>query len=330
MRTILLSLLLVSCASPPTVAARVEPSPPERASAPKAPPAAQPPTIARCTDAGDDATRKVGFTCLTVAGKSIEWVDDPTFGHAWRTPDGVVWTKDLGAHDLAAARALCTTKGGVLPQFMDLDRNDQGGLHELFADLPKEHNRSNPPHAYWIWNEGGTKHWSLFPIGAKRCEASDDACQREQHHVHCIKREKSSLARCVADEARPVGYRCATEGGSVFVRVERTGFGAAWKGPDGLVWSAVLAQESATWDEAKALCGKLGARLPTIAEFDLGNADGVYDVLGAFAGTRKAFQETLWSSTRLKEDLVYCGRYGAAPIAYNDPSSKQGVVCVER
>ncbi|MGK5089088.1 hypothetical protein WDW86_16140 [Bdellovibrionota bacterium FG-2] len=75
------------------------------------------------------------------------------------------------------------------------------------------------------------------------------------------------------DELREVrtGFKCRLskldgEGAvNVFERVERAGFGEAWKDPSGLIWSDILGR-STKYQQAEKVCADVGGRLPTPLE----------------------------------------------------------------
>ncbi|MFL5813526.1 MAG: hypothetical protein ACJ763_08105 [Bdellovibrionia bacterium] len=90
---------------------------------------------------------------------------------------------------------------------------------------------------------------------------------------------QQELVDCVAMDSstEPVGTRCNTFNNAVYERVSKAGFGAAWKGPDGLVWSDLIGE--ATQAGAALKCQKLGGRLPTQQEFQRNEMYGLRQIL---------------------------------------------------
>lgn len=74
-----------------------------------------------------------------------------------------------------------------------------------------------------------------------------------------------------------VGFKCRTSKGAIFERVARQGFGEAWKGPDGLVWSDFVGKYS-QYDAIMA-CKKLNGTLPSRADFERAEAKGFREIL---------------------------------------------------
>ena len=75
----------------------------------------------------------------------------------------------------------------------------------------------------------------------------------------------------------PIGYKCRTSRRAVFERVERDGFGEAWKGPDHRVWSQVI--ETNTQQGAIYSCLNLGGELPSPEAFMRGQQAAYQEVL---------------------------------------------------
>jgi hypothetical protein len=96
----------------------------------------------------------------------------------------------------------------------------------------------------------------------------------------------------------PVGKSCMTDAGSVYTRVERVGFGEAWRGPDGLIWSDILLP-SANPFNAAAICSKLGGRLPTVREVKVARLNGYPDIL-----ERTSRSLNGWTSDAPPKDIV--------------------------
>jgi hypothetical protein len=315
-------------ATPQAPVAPVETSSPAPAPAPVA--------LARCSEKGSDAGRRVGFRCRAAAGQVFEWVHDSTFGNAWKSPDGILWTEDRGAHDRSAAASLCAESGGTLPEFLDYERNYLGGLSELF-DLPAKH-RSSGAAGFWTKSGAADGGPGVWPIGAHCLGDESGACARSPLRIHCVRETPPSLPLCKQRDENPVGTRCISDelGKSLFVRVEHAGFVSAWQGPDGLVWSAVLAQE-VTHEAASALCAGLEARLPTADELERGVSQRFQHVTRPFANDKGALGRdpwiaTLWSSSKRpskERELIGYLNSGATEVTFDHPTPfLNDVVCV--
>jgi hypothetical protein len=74
-----------------------------------------------------------------------------------------------------------------------------------------------------------------------------------------------------------VGFKCRNTKGKIYERVAKANFGEAWKGPDGLIWSDIVDHD--TLYDAFGICKKLGGKLPTREDFELGEANGFRKVL---------------------------------------------------
>mgnify|MGYP001576621422 CR=1 FL=1 len=77
----------------------------------------------------------------------------------------------------------------------------------------------------------------------------------------------------------PLGFKCQTSQGAIFERVSVYSF-PGWKGPDGLVWSDGFCEECQQRQaEAKKTCKSLLAKLPTVADYRRGEANGFREIL---------------------------------------------------
>ncbi len=110
------------------------------------------------------------------------------------------------------------------------------------------------------------------------------------------------------DRSKPIqiGVKCMTSRAAIFERVSRVSFGEAWKGPDGLVWSDLVDQN--TYDQAVYNCKNLNGRLPTRFDFQRGELNGFREVLPNMT-IRASDQDWnwlvtpwFWSSTVLPDD----------------------------
>jgi hypothetical protein len=94
-----------------------------------------------------------------------------------------------------------------------------------------------------------------------------------------------------------VGTRCRTSKGLVYERVRKDGFGEAWRGPDGLIWSGGSNQEVA-YSEANAACARMGGRLPALQNFKTHYAMGLNEVFDIPADYSKGWSTPdFWTTT---------------------------------
>ncbi|MGK5083942.1 hypothetical protein WDW37_11630, partial [Bdellovibrionota bacterium FG-1] len=95
-----------------------------------------------------------------------------------------------------------------------------------------------------------------------------------------------------------VGFKCLTSKGVKYERVARDGFGEAWKGPDGLIWSDFVGVYSQGF--AKLTCRfDLGANLPDLSAFVRGEANGFREVLP------NMIDRAYWSASELDFPGLY-------------------------
>lgn len=92
------------------------------------------------------------------------------------------------------------------------------------------------------------------------------------------------------------GFQCQTSKGALFTRVARDGFGDAWRDPDGLIWSNRVG--TGNHEQAEKICAKLGATIPTRADFERDEALGLREVLYKMADT------WYWSATGYPTDTA--------------------------
>ena len=114
--------------------------------------------------------------------------------------------------------------------------------------------------------------------------------------------------RLGSKERALIGIRCRTTKGAIFERVEKSGFGEAWKlvrgvpsteGMDrGKIWGDRLSDSYTNKFEthlfatqAPVACRDLGGRLPSKVEFERGEANGIREVLPDMSS------RLYWSST---------------------------------
>ncbi len=84
----------------------------------------------------------------------------------------------------------------------------------------------------------------------------------------------------IKPKSASIGAKCATSRGAVYERVSRDKFGEAWKGPDGLIWSAQIGEYlQYTQSDAISMCKNLGANLPADDDFKQGEKNGFREVL---------------------------------------------------
>jgi len=76
----------------------------------------------------------------------------------------------------------------------------------------------------------------------------------------------------------PVGTKCVTSKGAVYQRVARAYFGEAWQGPDGVTWSDSFGRTT-DYQVSHDRCLSIGARLPTVDDFNRGHVSGFLEVL---------------------------------------------------
>jgi len=86
-----------------------------------------------------------------------------------------------------------------------------------------------------------------------------------------------------------VGFKCSVENWWVYERVLRSGFGEAWKAPDGLIWSDRLGV--ANQYDGMQTCANLGGALPSTQDFHHCYDGGHRVVLPNFNG------DYYWSSS---------------------------------
>lgn len=94
-----------------------------------------------------------------------------------------------------------------------------------------------------------------------------------------------------------VGFKCHTSTGAIFERVSRDGFGEAWKGPDDLIWSDFVGEDSQY--DAVTTCKNLGGRLPSRADFERGETNGFREVLPNMK------DRWFWSSTVISRHSAF-------------------------
>ncbi len=101
----------------------------------------------------------------------------------------------------------------------------------------------------------------------------------------------SSLPDCHNVNLRTVavGFRCSVENWWIFERVERSGFGEAWRAPDGVIWGDRIT--IASQFDGMQICAKLGGTLPSKQDFHNCNDGGRRIVLPNFHG------EYYWSGS---------------------------------
>ena len=97
-------------------------------------------------------------------------------------------------------------------------------------------------------------------------------------------RAASNLPDCHGVNLRTVsvGFKCSLDNWWVFERVERSGFGEAWKAPDGVIWSDRIRVASQV--DGIDICAKLGATLPSKQDFQSCSTGGRRVVLPNFTG----------------------------------------------
>ena len=132
--------------------------------------------------------------------------------------------------------------------------------------------------------------------------------------------------------------KCTTSKGTVFERVSRRNFSEAWKGPDGLIWSDCVGGSpedvcGARYNQYNAVkfCEKLGGRLPSRADFELGETNGLREVLPHINNYY------FWSSSGASADYTGSGyvyhRYlgeDTAYVYYEYISLAEAARCVRR
>lgn len=82
--------------------------------------------------------------------------------------------------------------------------------------------------------------------------------------------------------AAPVGFKCSIENFWVYERVDRQGFGEAWKAPNGLIWSDRIRTASQVGGET--ICAQLGAALPSRDDMHSCSVNARYQILPNFNG----------------------------------------------
>lgn len=73
----------------------------------------------------------VGFKCKTSKGGVFERVFRPSFGEAWRDPDGMVWSFYTGTYGYNGARASCRRINGSLPTLTHFENAEANGIREV-------------------------------------------------------------------------------------------------------------------------------------------------------------------------------------------------------
>lgn len=137
-----------------------------------------------------------------------------------------------------------------------------------------------------------------------------------------------------------IGFKCRTSKDAIFERVARDGFGEAWKGPDGLVWSDYQGNSS-QYGATKA-CEKLGGALPSRADFARGESRGIREVLPGWK-SRYFWSSSVYSSNAVEPgwfrrsapreerfDLAYTFRGDASLVTYTYRSDDSAFRCVGR
>ncbi len=80
--------------------------------------------------------------------------------------------------------------------------------------------------------------------------------------------------------AKKPGFTCTTSKGAIYERVSRDGFGEAWKGPDGIIWSQqILSGGMVSFRESVEACRDLRATIPSLEDTERGESNGFREVL---------------------------------------------------
>lgn len=96
--------------------------------------------------------------------------------------------------------------------------------------------------------------------------SAEEICRDHDARFSELEKRVLQLEEVVRAAPRsPNYYRTST--GAVFRRVERDGFGRAWKAPDGTIWSESHG-DLVTDSAAASACAKIGGRLPTRRDFE--------------------------------------------------------------
>lgn len=138
----------------------------------------------------------------------------------------------------------------------------------------------------------------------------------------------------------PIGFTCLADkfGDLVYERVERAGFGIAWKDSTGLIWSDLQeylnGEKIQFFDDAWVRCESLGAHLPLVSEYhvlrDLKDHGGYPPMYWANLPYGETFSSVVVSLPR----VPYAVNTGTSPNYYGGMANRQdrnaiSTVCVD-
>ncbi len=77
----------------------------------------------------------VGMTCMTSKGKIFERIEQKDFGKAWKGPDGLIWSDQIGTGNQYDAVKICKRVGGSLPSAYEFSRGEADGFREALPHM---------------------------------------------------------------------------------------------------------------------------------------------------------------------------------------------------
>ncbi len=89
--------------------------------------------------------------------------------------------------------------------------------------------------------------------------------------------EQVACSELSAKQRTTINQVCVTSKGAKFKRVARANFGEAWQDDEGLIWSDLIGDKNQY--EAIDNCEAIEGRLPSIDDFERGEASGIREVL---------------------------------------------------
>lgn len=124
----------------------------------------------------------VGTKCKTSTGSIYERVYRANFGEAWKGPDGLTWSDQVGSGTQYEAVNICKNLGATLPSINDFIRGDGYGFLETLPNMrdrffwssslyssPSDYS-DEPAEAYYFASAGGsTYHYPRNQVDSIRC-----------------------------------------------------------------------------------------------------------------------------------------------------------------
>lgn len=119
-----------------------------------------------------------------------------------------------------------------------------------------------------------------------------------------LKSKTADIQKCTHENTTkaPVGFQCMTSKNALFTRVEREGFGVAWKDPKGVIWGNDEKDEKNNYyfsqKQGRKICENKKARLPSKEDYKAAEDEGFREVVDV--------QGLYWTSS-MRENSSYFG-----------------------